>query len=231
MSVGVSTPDRSIAAKAAENDRCDNRPVQQFVIDGVSYEQFVAFTDALGDRYLRMSYDGVRLEIMSPSRKHERGKTLIGRLIEQLTLELDIPIESGGHTTFRNQFAERGLEPDECYWIQHATEILGVEDWKAEEHPPPDLAVEIDVSTSSVDRQAIYAKLGVPELWRFDGASLRALHLNDAGEYEPAELSRAFPFLAVADLLPFITKAPPATETEIVREFITWLRQQDLRAG
>ncbi len=227
MSTIVEHLTKEPSAEPSQAGRKADRPVQQFVLDGVSYDQFVALTDAFGDRSgLRVSYDGDRFEIMSPSRRHERQKKIIGRLIEQMTLELDIPMESGGQTTFRSQLVKRGLEPDECYWIQHAADILGVDDWIAGEHPPPDLAVEVDVSTSSVDRQDIYAKLGVPELWRFAGETLHVLHRSDAGDYEPAEQSRAFPFLTVADLLPFITKEPPATETDIVREFVAWLRQQ-----
>ncbi len=229
MPTVVEHPTKEPSAEPSQVDREADRPVQQFVLDCVSYDQFVALTDAFGERSgLRVSYDGDRFEIMSPSRRHERQKKLIGQLIECLTNELGIPRESGGQTTFRSQLVKRGLEPDECYWIQHAADILGVDDWKAGEHPPPDLAVEVDVTSSSVDRQEIYAKLGVPELWRFAGETLHVLHRNDAGAYEAAERSRAFPFLTVADLLPFITKEPPATETDIVREFVTWLRQQDI---
>jgi Uma2 family endonuclease len=202
-------------------------PPQHFVLDGVSYAQFVALTDALGERGgLRIAFDGERLELMTLSRRHERFKKLLGQLIEQLTNILRIPRESGGQMTFRNELVERGLEPDDCYWIQHALDIAGVDEWEPGVHPPPDLAAEIEVTRSRLDRPAIYARLKIPELWRFNGETLRAFVLSRGGVYKPIRFSRAFPFLRVADLTPFLLTPPPATETEIVAEFADWVREQ-----
>jgi Uma2 family endonuclease len=163
---------------------------------------------------------------MTLSRRHERLKKLLGRLIEQLTLELDIACESGGQTTFRSELIERGLEPDQCYWIQHAEQLVGVDDWDAGVHPPPDLAVEIDVTHSALNRSEIYAKLGVPELWRCDGQTPRALALNADGQYTEIVTSVAFPFLEVAAMQPFLD-ARGRNETVIVREFVDWARGQE----
>jgi Uma2 family endonuclease len=162
---------------------------------------------------------------MTLSRRHERFKSLLGRLIEALTLELEMPLESEGSTTFRSKLIERGMEPDECFWIAFAEEIVGVDEWELGRHPPPDLGIEVDVKSSSVDRQEIYAKFRVPELWRFDGQTLVFLALNEEGVYEPVEHSVSFPFLRAADLRPFLLREPPATQTQIVREFLEWLRQ------
>lgn len=203
-------------------------PPQHFVLDGVSYAQFVALTDALGERSgLKIAYDGERLELMTLSRRHERIKMLLGKLIDAMSLQLRIPIESGGQTTFRSELVERGLEPDQCYWIQHALDIVGVDEWEAGVHPPPDLAAEVEVTRSRLDRPAIYAKLRVPELWRFNGETLRAFALSRGGVYKLIKSSRAFPFLRVADLTPFLLTPPPATETEILIEFVEWLHEQD----
>lgn len=200
---------------------------QRFIIDGVSWKQYVAISDALTpQRGLRLTYDGARLELMTLSYLHERLKKLLARLIETLALELDIDLQCGGSTTFRREEVERGLEPDECYWITHADEMIDVSAWDPAVHPPPDLAVEIDVASSSLNRREIYARLGVPELWRFDGKSLNALGLNDAGEYEPIEYSLSFPFLNVGHLQQFLFTDPPATNTSIVRKFRDWLREQ-----
>lgn len=201
-------------------------PPQHLVLDDIGWEQFVTITDALGERSgLRIAYDGERLELMTLSRRHERLKKLLGQLIEQLTLELGIPRESGGQTTFRNELIERGLEPDQCYWIEHAEQLVGVDDWDAGVHPPPDLAVEIDVTHSALNRSEIYAKLGVRELWRYDGQNITAFALTTGGEYAVIGKSLAFPFLEVALLQRFL-ETSGKDETAIVREFVVWVRDQ-----
>jgi Uma2 family endonuclease len=205
-----------------------NAAEQHLVLDAVSYDQFVAFTDALGARPgLRVSFDGQRLEVMTLSRRHELWKKVLGRLIEDLTLELGMPLASGGQTTFRNPTVERGLEPDECYWIQHAEMMRGVGDWDSSLHPSPDLAIEIDVSDSRVDRREIYSQLGVEELWQFDGAKLLAFRRNEDGAFYSITHSVAFPGLAVTDLLPFLEAAGLADENEIRRRFLKWVRSQN----
>lgn len=202
-------------------------PLQHLVLGDIGWNAFVAITDALGDRSgLRVSYDGESLELITLSRRHERLKKLLGQLIEQMTLELGIPRESGGQTTFRSEYIQRGLEPDQCYWIQHAEQLVGVDDWKPEVHPPPDLAVEIDVTHTALNRSEIYARLGVPELWRYDGRTIDALRLDPDGEYIAIDHSLAFPFLEVASLQPFLDETDK-NETAILREFVTWLRGQD----
>jgi Uma2 family endonuclease len=200
------------------------------VLNGISWNQYVAISDALTPQQgLRLTYDGRRLELMTLSFPHEHFGNLIGRMIEALSLELEIDLQGGGSTTFRREDVERGLEADECYWIAHAEEMIGVTEWDEEVHPPPDLSVEVDISRSSLNRQEIYAKLRVPELWRFDGTKIQAFQLTDSGEYEPIEMSLAFPFLRVSDLQAFLVTDEPLSDTQILRRFIEWLRRQGFR--
>src|SRR5207248_8848460 len=145
---------------------------------------------------IQLTYDEGRLEIMTLSPQHEILKKFIGRLIEQLTLELDIPIKSLGSTTIARKDLERGLEPDECYYIGRERLVRGRMKISFRKDPPPDLAVEVDVSRSSVSRQRVYAALGVPEMWRYDG-ELHVLHLQANGEYVERERSLSFPFLPI----------------------------------
>lgn len=202
-------------------------PRQILTLPGVTWTQYVAITDALADRPgLRTSYDGQTLELMTTSYRHEWWRTLLGQLVEILTLQLGIDRRSGGQTTFRDRLVERGLEPDGCYWIQNSSELLGVTEWHAGDHPPPDLAIEIDVTSSSVARQPIYAQLGVPEIWRWNGQSLTALRLQPSGDYAPVEFSVALPFLRVADLEQFLRRDTDAKEIELIRDFIRWINSQ-----
>lgn len=199
---------------------------ERLVLEDITWQQYVAISDALPDRAgLRTAFDGSRLELMTTSSLHEWYKCLLNRIIGMLTFELCIPLHSGGNTTFRREDLERGLEPDECYWIQHARIMPNDRNWDPAIDPPPDLATEIDVTSSSVNREDIYAMLGVPELWRFDGAHIQAFRLDASGVYEPIERSLAFPFLSVADLLPFLLSGE-RDEKALMRTFVDWVREQ-----
>lgn len=200
-------------------------PAERIVLRGLSWDQYVTISDALPESSgLRTAFDGDSLELMVTSFGHERYKKLIGRLIEMLSHELMIEICSGGQTTFRHEDLERGLEPDQCYWIAHFEAMSGKQQWSPDIDPPPDLAVEIDVTSSSVDREGIYAELGVPELWRFDGDQIRAYRLRRR-KYHKISMSAAFPFLRVADLLQFIVD-DTTSEMARLHTFVNWIRDQ-----
>jgi Uma2 family endonuclease len=144
---------------------------------GIDWPTYVAYYDSLGERHIRVTYADGEMEVMTVSGKHERGKTLLARLIEALFDELELDAEGAGSMTFRREDLQRAIEPDECYWIQHEPLIRDREDCNPECDPPPDLGLEVDITRSSMDRMEIYAKLKVPEVWRWDGTvqSLEAL--------------------------------------------------------
>ncbi|MGE0377123.1 MAG: Uma2 family endonuclease, partial [Planctomycetaceae bacterium] len=200
---------------------------QRIVIPGLTWQQYVAITDALPDRPgIRTAFDGENLELMTTSAQHERVKRVINRLIEFVCMELGIEMQGGGITTFRSEAAERGLEPDECYWIAHVDDVIGIDCWDAAVHPPPDLAVEVDIASKSIGRLPIYAKLQVPEVWRYDGRSLTALARQTDGTFAPIERSRSFPFLTVSELLPFVEASRTQSESAVVQDFAGWVRRQ-----
>src|SRR4051794_17964511 len=91
-------------------------PLQRFVIYNVPWAEYEALCKLWDGRHFRMTYDRGTLELMTTSYLHEKLKCLWGRLVEMLSLELDVNIGSGGGMTFKRQLKERGLEPDECYW-------------------------------------------------------------------------------------------------------------------
>lgn len=204
------------------------QPAGQVTLDGISWEQYLTIADALPDRPgLRITYDGEHLELMTTSQQHERFKKIIGRMIEMLSFELRHKIVCGGNVTFRRHDLRRGLEPDECYWIRNHAALLGVSALDLTIQPPPDLVLEIDVSSRSVERLPIYALLGVPEVWRFDPPVMEALILDQAGTYRPTEESLSFPGPRPSALMPFVLKAGTIEENELLREFVGWVRQQD----
>src|SRR5688572_20181416 len=173
------------------------------LLRGINWGLYDALVQAVGDQNIRMTYDRGALEIMPPLPIHERWSNVIGRLLESLTVELNIPMEGLGRTTFRREDLERGLEPDECYYVEHAAHVRDKDTLDLTVDPPPDLVVEVDITSRSIPKLPIYAALGVPEVWRFDHQALTCLHLGPDGEYHPSPTSRAFPALRPADLLPF----------------------------
>src|SRR5206468_3895755 len=110
-------------------------------------------------------------------------------------------------TTFRSRRKRKGLEPDKCFYIQNFDEGLKLDDeFDPAIHSPPDLAVEIDITSRSIPREPIYAALGVKELWRFDAKGLRVFHLSSDGKYIASEVSLAFPFLPMDQFVRFVMR-------------------------
>jgi Uma2 family endonuclease len=201
-------------------------PEQRVLLQNVSWQTYETLLAEAGGPGNRLTYDHGSLEIMTVSHGHESYGKLIGRLIETLTVELDIPIHSGGSTTFKREAKKRGLEPDECYWIQNERSMRGKKEFEIETDPPPDLAIEVELSRSALDRMGIYAALGVPEVWRFDTVALTVWHLRGDGRYAQAEQSRAFPFLPLAEVIRFLRASDTEDETTLVRSYRQWVREE-----
>lgn len=203
-----------------------DRPVEHMVLPHVSWDTFERLVDEIGETHYRVAYLNGRLEFMTVSLKHERFGEWFAQLIFLIAVEMEIEIVSGGATTLKSALAEVGLEPDKCYWIKHEARMRDKEEWEAAKDPPPDLAVEIDISTSWLDRLEIYARLKVPEVWRFDGESLRVLVLGSNGKYKVRSKSLTFPSLPIDGFVAFVKKLGSAGEVSLTREFATWLRSE-----
>jgi Uma2 family endonuclease len=195
------------------------------VIHGVSWDEYDALLAAIPERRLPHTYDRGTLEIMSPSKPHEWIKKLIGRMVEAMTLELNVPIQSVGSTTLRRELSKRGLEPDDSYYIANELQVRGKDTLDLETDPPPDLVIEVDVTSSCLDRLDVYAKLRVPEIWRHDGGTLTFLVLHPTGDYRPQASSLAFPLLKPGDIQRFLDEHAKQDENSIIRAFLEWVRR------
>lgn len=195
-----------------------------FVLHAMHWEFYEFLLEQIGDRPIRVTFDDGSLEIMSPLPRHERCKSRFARLIELLSLELDIPIQPLGSTTFRRKDRRKGLEPDECYYVQHAADVAGKDELDLRVDPPPDLAIEIDITTRSIPRQPVYAALGMPEIWRFDGRRLAILLLDPDGKYAPAAASLAFPFLPMEKFEQFLFRLAADPQNAVLRDFRDWVK-------
>jgi Uma2 family endonuclease len=202
---------------------------QRFFLDGVSWDRYTRLLRAFSDRHLRLTYDQGNLEIMTLSHQHENLGCFLGRLAVTLTEEFELPIKEGGSTTFRRRRVEKGLEPDNCYWIASEAAVRGKTKIDLRRDPPPDLAIEIDITHSSLDRMGIYASIQVPEVWRFDGRVLTFLRLRE-NAYEESPVSLIFPApIKPDDLLPFVELRRRNDENTVIRQFRKWIR--GLRGG
>jgi Uma2 family endonuclease len=194
----------------------------------VPWRMYARLIRAFEDRpRVRLTYDRGELEIMSPTFQHDGGGRLLGALVYLLTEEFGLPIRRGGSTTLKRKLKQKGLEPDECFWIANASHLAGVHRLDLSIHPPPDLAIEVDVTRSSLDRMGIYVALNVPEVWRLDDDALSFHVLGPENQYRQSELSPTFPGVTAADLLPFMRDARDAPDqNEVTRRFREWVRQR-----
>ena len=177
---------------------------RRFVLHEIGWEGYQALLKMVGDRSTRLTYDGGNVELMSPLNIHERYRNRLGRVVEAVTEELDIPVIGGGSTTFNREDLDKGLEPDECYYLTNRERIGFKTHLDMTVDPPPDLAIEVEITRSALNRLGIYAKLGVAEVWRFDGETMSVLILGPDGSYSPSGSSAAFPYLPMDEVVRFL---------------------------
>lgn len=169
---------------------------QRVVLDHVSWDTYERLLADRGDSSNpRLTYDEGVLELMSPGQSHERFDYLIGLLVPVAAEVWRSDVMALGHLTFKNLAWQRGFEPDGCFWVgAAAAHVRSLEDYDAAADPPPNIVVEVDITTSSIRKLALFARFGVGEVWRHDGRLARILVL-DGDDYQESATSRAFPRL------------------------------------
>ena len=200
-------------------------PPEQIVqLSGISWQTYETLLAEIGDRQIRLTYNRGNLEIRVPSPEHQRFKTIMGRFVETLAEELDVRIEPLGSTTFKRPELS-GAEPDECFYIQNISAVKGKKRIDLTQDPPPDLVVEIDITSRSENSLQVYADLGVPEVWIYNGSRLRINRLEN-GEYVEGEISLAFPSLPILEIVRFLEQAETMDYLELVKAFRNWVKSQ-----
>ena len=201
-------------------------PQAGFLLKNISWQTYESLVNELAEQPgIRLTYDRGNLEIMTPSAPHEGSKKILGRFVESVSEELNVEIRSLGSLTCRREDLARGLEPDQCYYIQNEDVVWDKEQIDLNQDPPPDLVVEIDVTSSSIDRLSLYASLGVPEVWRYNGNRLIIYQL-EAQEYVERTVSPTFPFLSQVEMLRFLELRRTTKENALIRLFREWVRSQ-----
>lgn len=185
------------------------------VLDHVSWTTFAAL--AAESRGGRLTYDRGRLEIMSPSLGHENVKSLVCRFIETFAEERGIDLVAAGSVTLARDDLDRGIEADACYFFGSRTRLRSRDTIDLSVDPPPELAVEVDLSRSSLDKLGIYAAVGVVELWRTDGKTIEILHLGPDG-YHPADQSGLLPGFPREAAVRLLANRAGMSDTQAARE-------------
>ena len=194
-------------------------------LPNIEWAEYESLLQRLTDRPgVRVTFDHGKLEVVSPSDRHERSKEFISRLVCMLGDELEIPVESFGSTTWKRRKLQKGTEPDACFYVGATECIVGKDRVDLETAPPPDIVVEVDISHLSVRKLSIYAAFGVPEVWRYDGKGVTMYCLKN-GAYAESRKSQFLPLTCTA-LVKSLHLATREGHTAALKAFRQSIRQK-----
>jgi Uma2 family endonuclease len=207
-------------------NQLDVQPGQRVLLRNISWDEFEQILDELGDRRAaRFAYYKGTLEIMVPLAGHEDGKEIIGDLVKILLEELNIEFRSLGSTTFKRRDMVSGVEPDACLYIQNEAEIRGRVLIDLNFDPPPDLAIEIDITSKSEIKKDSYQALGVSELWIYDGRSL-VINLLQNRQYVETNQSQIFANLPIVEVIPrYVAQSKVEGRNVAIKAFRAWVAE------
>ena len=198
---------------------------QRVILRNVSWETYESLLAGHESNSVpRFTFDRGMLEIMSPSPEHEAYNRNIALLFESMAEELGIDVYDLGSTTFKLEELERGFEPDSCFYIQNKSQIRGKNRVDLVVDPPPDLVIEVDITSPSINKLSIYAELGISEVWRYDGEKLEIFQLGDDGYVEVTE-SVSLPGLKSTVLTGLVDRSKSLRRTVWLREVREAARQ------
>lgn len=217
----------SITANLAPADALSEPLVetaQRVVLRGIrweTYERLLAEHEESSGTHF--AYDRGALEIMVLSARHEALKHILALLVEVLAEEMGIDVYSFGSTTFRRQDLQRGFEPDACFYIRQEAQVRGKTEIDLAVDPPPDLVIEIDITSLSLDKFPIYSALGIAEVWRYDGSEVEIFILANDG-YQRQDESTMLPRVTGRLLTNWLATGQRLKRTEWLRRVRTWAR-------
>ena len=178
-------------------NRIEIAPGQKIYLHDINWEELEDILLELGEkRATRIAYYHGELEIRMPLPEHERMKVLISNLLVILLEELDLEWESLGSTTFKNPLMKAGIEPDDCFYLKNCQAIVGKKRLDLSLDPPPDLAIEIDLTSAT--QISAYRDLGVTEIWQYKSNKLAIFVLSE-GEYIESNISSLFPSIPIIE--------------------------------
>ena len=205
------------------------KPKNPTLFMGIRWETYQSLLlDLAENPSKKLTYDQGTLEIITPLPEYEINKGFLGRLVQTTTELLGLEISILGSTTLSRKDLQKGVGPDESYYITNEELVRGKIKFDFNHDPPPDLAIEIDITSSSLDRLTIYAALGIREIWRFDGENL-FIYCLQYGNYQEQEKSNVLPILSRSVILNFLIRRGEKGENALLREFREWLQNPENR--
>ncbi|HEU4387476.1 MAG TPA: Uma2 family endonuclease [Blastocatellia bacterium] len=193
------------------------------ILEGITWETYNRILAEHGEKGgTRFTFDEGVLEILVLSPRHERPNRTLATLVEAVAEEEGLDIDRLGSTTFRRQDLQKGFEPDSCFYIQNSAAVRGKSEIDLATDPPPDLIIEVDIACESLNRFPIFAAVGVPEVWLFDGETV-AIFLLEGPRYVKAQHSAAFPPLTGEIATGFLTQSLELTSTAWLRAVREWI--------
>ena len=199
-------------------ERIRTEPETRMVLDNVAWETYVALADQRSGSVPRMTYDNGVLEMMSPKREHESIGRIIGRIVETYSELMDIEIISVASVTVKRSDLSKAFEADESYYVTHAAQLLGKKEMDFEVDPPPDLVIEVELTSSTIKKMQLFAAMHVLEVWRHDGESLQMYRLLD-GAYQGIESSLQLPGLTAQRINETLAQRDSIGETKLIQGF------------
>ncbi|MBD2481656.1 Uma2 family endonuclease [Planktothrix sp. FACHB-1365] len=202
-------------------------PEQRTLLKQVSWKTFInLLTDLGNNRSARLYYDQGVLEIMTPLGEHENNNRFIDDLIRAIADELNLNLKKMGSLTLKREEVLKGAEPDSCYYLENEPLVRNQQNIDLASDPPPDLVLEIDITSSSLDKRPIYAAFGVPELWRYNGRKLEVFILDKTTQsYQQVTQSLHFPWLPLEIIPQYIRQSLIDGETATLKAFRSFVRQ------
>ena len=206
-----------------EIDNFDGQLTQTIVLSDISWTTYQAMLADMGDRRAtRLSYYQGTLTLKRSSQLHEIINRLLARIVTTLTEELDLEVVNIGSTTLKQEDAKAGAEPDTGFYIQNALRLEGL-DPKIPNQLPPDLVVEVDITSPSTKRLGVYKILGVAEVWQYTKREGVQMYALEKGEYMKIEASAAFPRLSANKLNEFLEMRQTQSENQVIRALRGWI--------
>jgi Uma2 family endonuclease len=199
---------------------------QRIILQNISWHTFKTMLTEMGDnRATRLAYDSGTVEIMTPLMPHENSNRLIEVFVGVLCEELGLEVKRTGSLTLTRDDLERGGEPDSSYYIQNEALVRGKENIDLASDPPPDLVLEVEYSRSKIDKLILYASMGIPEFWRYNGNILRIYQLQ-SGQYVESSQSLTFAPVLVNEIPRFLIESRNVGEITCTRNFRNWVKNQ-----
>ena len=192
---------------------------QRVLLRSISWQTYETLADNPDRAGRLLTYDQGVLEIMSPSRAHESDKSMLGRMVERFAEEQGIDICSSASTTFKRKDLDRGFEADESYYIRNELIVRDKREIDLLIDPPPDLVIEIEMSRSAINKLALFASIGIPEVWRYNGTRLWLGRLAE-DDYESISQSIELPGFPIEAAVEILQSIGTASETELIRRFV-----------